>query len=152
MTKLNGINSLGSVVNFRGELSLITECDSSEWEGKVYHSYTVAPIGGNTEYGSCTENSFTIVTHKAPLKKYLTKLASIENKITKLNQKVSKEMAKISKKNGWDNMAYDSYDNNYEMIADGMSAGSGLDDLHDEKYELMQLMIQTARKVNSKVA
>ena len=152
MTKLNGINSLGSVVNFHGEASIITDAHTSNWDGKVYHSYTVSPIGGNTEYGGVTENSFTILTLKAPLKKHLTKLASIEKKMDKINEKMNKEMKKISKKNGWDNMAYDHYDNVYEMIADGMSFSSGLDDLHDEKYELMQEMIKTARKVNSSVA
>lgn len=151
MTKLNGINSLGSVVNFHGEASIITDAHTSNWNGSEYHSYTVSPINGNTEYGGITESSFTVLTHKTPLKKYLTKLASIEKKTDKINQKASEEMAKISKKRGWDNLAYDGYDNDYEMIFDGMSAGMGLDELYDEKYELMQLMIETARKVKKEV-
>lgn len=147
MKKLNGVQSIGSVVNYNGGACVVSNAFSFDFQGEMVHSYDVSSLEKSIAYCDVSEEMLEIITLKSPLKKHITKLNSITKKIVRINKQINKEMNKIEKSRGWNDLPYDHYDNQYEAIVDGLSCGYGVDELEDERVELLAEMVKSARKV-----
>lgn len=150
MAKLNGVQSIGSIVTYKGVECVVVDAVLSDYSG-VGFVYELTQVSKSVGYSS-SEDMIEVSVLKTPLKKHLTKLNSIDNKIKRLEAKLQKEMNKIEKSNGWDNAFYDDYEHEHAYAMDGISFNMGLDDLNDERYDLLQEMAKTAKEVKIEAA
>ncbi|WP_310877125.1 hypothetical protein [Priestia megaterium] len=147
MAKLNGLQSIGSIVNYKGVECVVVDASIDPYSRNNAYTYELTQVAKSVGYGGVYENHLTVSVLKTPLKKHLTKLNSIDNKIKRLEAKLQKEMNKIEKSNGWDNAFYDDYEHEHAYAMDGISFNMGLDALNDERYDLLQEMANTAKTV-----